>query len=72
VAEYFGEAPGNSKACALSTVEGHCDLYHATDEAYWSKVWFWSTPEETCLDGRTNVKCKPFDDWIKAWTEIKG
>jgi putative spermidine/putrescine transport system substrate-binding protein len=72
VAEYFGEAPANSKACALSTVEGHCDLYHATDEAYWSKVWYWSTPETACLDGRTDVKCKGFDDWIKAWTEIKG
>ena len=46
VAEWFGEAPANSKACALSTVEGHCDLYHATDEAYWSKVWYWSTPED--------------------------
>ena len=72
VAECFGEAPANSKACALSTVAGHCDLYHATDEAYWSKVWYWSTPESTCLDGRTDVKCKGFDDWIKAWTEIKG
>jgi putative spermidine/putrescine transport system substrate-binding protein len=72
VAEYFGEAPGNSKSCGLSTVEGHCDLYHATDEAYWDKVWYWSTPEEACLDGRTNVKCKPFDAWINAWTEIKG
>ena len=25
-----------------------------------------------CVDGRTDVKCKGFDDWIKAWTEIKG
>ncbi len=72
VAEYFGEAPGNAKACEISTVEGHCDLYHAADEAYWSNVWYWSTPEETCLDGRTDVKCKGFDAWINAWTEIKG
>jgi putative spermidine/putrescine transport system substrate-binding protein len=72
VAEYFGEAPANSKACALSTVQGHCELYHAMDEGYWDKVWYWSTPETECLDGRTNVKCKAFDDWIKAWTEIKG
>ena len=72
VAEYFGEAPANAKACEISTVEGHCDLYHAADEAYWSKVWYWSTPEETCLDGRTDVKCKGFDAWINAWTEIKG
>jgi putative spermidine/putrescine transport system substrate-binding protein len=25
-----------------------------------------------CVDGRTDVKCKGFDDWINAWTEIKG
>jgi putative spermidine/putrescine transport system substrate-binding protein len=72
VAEWFGEAPGNAKACDLSTVAGHCDLYHAADEAYWTNVWYWSTPEETCLDGRTDVKCKGFDAWINAWTEIKG
>ena len=29
-------------------------------------------PTTTCVDGRTDVKCKGFDDWIKAWTEIKG
>jgi putative spermidine/putrescine transport system substrate-binding protein len=72
VAEWFGEAPANSKACALSTVEGHCDLYHAEDESYWADIYYWSTPEETCLDGRTDVKCKGFDAWITAWTEIKG
>ena len=27
---------------------------------------------EECVDGRTDVTCKGFDDWIKAWTEIKG
>ena len=25
-----------------------------------------------CLDGRTDVTCKGFDEWITAWTEIKG
>ena len=72
VAEWFGEAPANGKSCALSTIEGHCDLYHAEDEAYWNDIYYWNTPEETCLDGRTDVKCVPFDKWITAWTEIKG
>jgi putative spermidine/putrescine transport system substrate-binding protein len=35
-------------------------------------VYYWATPETTCLDGRTDVKCKGFDDWIKAWTEIRS
>ena len=29
-------------------------------------------PEAKCVDGRTDVTCKDFDDWVKAWTEIKG
>jgi len=73
VAEWFGEAPGNSKACAVSdTAKANCDTFYAADVNYWKNVWYWQTPETTCVDGRTNVKCKGFDDWVKAWTEIKG
>ena len=53
--EYFGEAPANSKACALTTNPDHCDIYHATDEEYFSKVHYWATPQAECLDGRTDV-----------------
>ena len=73
VAEYFGEAPGNSKACAVSdAAKANCDTFYAADVNYWKSVWYWQTPETACVDGRTNVKCKGFDDWVKAWTEIKG
>ncbi len=72
IAEYFGEAPGNSKACAETADPDHCKNYHADDETFWKDVWYWQTPETTCVDGRTDVKCKGFDDWTKAWTEIKG
>jgi putative spermidine/putrescine transport system substrate-binding protein len=72
VAEWFGEAPGNSKACAETADPNHCDLYHANDDAFWKDVWYWQTPETKCVDGRTDKTCKGFDDWVKAWTEIKG
>src|SRR5262245_14581035 len=72
IAEWFGEAPGNSKACAETADPEHCANYHADDDAFWQDVWYWQTPETTCVDGRTDVKCKGFDDWVKAWTEIKG
>ncbi|MBI3752349.1 MAG: ABC transporter substrate-binding protein [Chloroflexi bacterium] len=73
VAEWFGEAPGNSKACAVSdAAKANCDAFYAADVNYWTTVWYWQTPETTCVDGRTNVKCKGFDDWVKAWTDIKG
>jgi putative spermidine/putrescine transport system substrate-binding protein len=73
IASWFGEAPGNSKSCALSEADqANCDFFYAADDAFWEDVWYWQTPETTCVDGRTDVKCKGFDDWVKAWTEIKG
>ena len=68
--EYFGEAPSNAKACDINPA--HCETYHATDEEYFSNVWYWSTPQAQCLDGRTDVVCKDYSEWTQAWTEIKG
>ncbi|MEV6490842.1 ABC transporter substrate-binding protein [Actinoplanes sp. NPDC051633] len=72
VAEYFGEAPANAKACALTTDKSFCETYHADDKAYADQIWYWSTPVEQCLDGRTDVKCTDYAAWTRAWTEIKG
>jgi putative spermidine/putrescine transport system substrate-binding protein len=73
IASWFGEAPGNSKACALTEADqANCDFFHAADDAFWQDVWYWQTPEARCVDGRTDKTCKSFDDWVKAWTEIKG
>ncbi len=72
IAEWFGEAPGNSKSCALTVDTNHCDIFHANDEAFWKDVYNWQTPETKCVDGRTDVTCKGFDAWNQAWTEIKG
>jgi putative spermidine/putrescine transport system substrate-binding protein len=73
IASWFGEAPGNSKACALTEADqANCDFFHAADDAFWQDVWYWQTPEAKCVDGRTDKTCKSFDDWVKAWTEIKG
>jgi putative spermidine/putrescine transport system substrate-binding protein len=73
VASWFGEAPANSKACALTPADkANCDAFYAADVNYWKSVWYWQTPEVACVDGRTDVKCKGFSDWVTAWTEIKG
>jgi putative spermidine/putrescine transport system substrate-binding protein len=71
VAEWFGEAPANPKACNF-TSKGFCDGYHVTDAAYADKIWYWTTPISQCLDGRTDVDCTTYQDWTDAWTEIKG
>ena len=72
VAEWFGEAPSNSKSCAETADPKHCDTFHADDEAYFDQVWYWNTPISQCLDGRTDVQCKDYGDWTTAWQEIKG
>lgn len=72
VAEYFGESPSNSKACGLTADKKHCETFHAGDQAYSEKIWYWTTPIEQCLDGRTDVKCTDYGKWTQAWTQIKG
>ncbi len=72
IAEYFGEAPGNRLACEETTDPEHCNTFHAEDEAYFSKVRFWNTPIQACLDGRKDVKCTDYAEWTKKWSEIRG
>jgi putative spermidine/putrescine transport system substrate-binding protein len=72
VAEYFGEAPANAEACDQTSDRTFCDTYHAGDAEYAKKIWYWTTPIEQCLDGRTDVKCTDYGQWTQAWTEVKG
>ena len=44
MAEWFGEAPSNQKACEETAVKNHCEIFHADDEDYFSKVAYWTTP----------------------------
>ena len=75
---YFGEAPVSEAACeAADTIlegayKGHCDLYHASDESYFDKVHFWSTPREDCNDTDEATTCKDVNAWIEAWTTLQG
>jgi putative spermidine/putrescine transport system substrate-binding protein len=71
VAEWFGEAPANPKACAY-TSKGFCDTYHVTDADYAANIYYWTTPIKQCLDGRTDVECTDYNAWTDAWTEVKG
>ena len=73
IAMNFGMAPANGAFCELSDeARAHCDEFNATDEEYFSKVWFWTTPIEQCIDGRTDVKCTNFQQWTDAWLTVKG
>ncbi len=71
VAVWFGEAPSNAKACDLDGMAEHCDQFHASDDSYWTDVWYWTTATEECLDGRTDVKCVPYTEWVNAWNTLR-
>jgi len=70
--EWYGEAPANLKACALTADKNHCTTYHAGDADYYNHLSYWKTPTAKCLDGRTDVTCKDYAAWTAAWDEIKG
>lgn len=73
IARNFGMAPANAKACeGNDDYVAHCELFHATDEEYFSQVWFWTTPIEQCIDGRTDVTCTNYQQWTEAWASVKG
>jgi putative spermidine/putrescine transport system substrate-binding protein len=71
VAEWFGEAPANPKACEHTSDKSFCDTYHVDDPGYYEKVKFWATPTRNCRDDRGNA-CVDYSQWVQAWTEIKG
>lgn len=70
----FGETPVNTKACAeMEALQpGSCAQYHAdqSSAAYFNSLSFWKTPLAACGDGKNN--CVPYDQWVQAWTTIKG
>ena len=73
IAMNFGMAPANVAFCKSSAkAQAHCDEYFAEDEEFFKKIWPWTTPIETCVDGRKDVKCTSFQEWTNAWATIKG
>jgi putative spermidine/putrescine transport system substrate-binding protein len=71
---WFGEAPTSQAACdaAEAISPGHCEAFHATDEAYFAKVAYWATPQEDCKDEDPATTCVTQDDWVQAWTDLRG
>lgn len=78
VAEYFGEAPANPKACKyLDATYGDyglkdfCKGYGVNDPNVYNSIAFWKTPLADCGDSRGQT-CVDYSQWTQAWTDIKG
>jgi len=72
VAVWFGEAPSNAKSCELDGMAEHCATFHASEDEYWKDVWYWTTATESCLDGRSDVACVPYTEWVNAWNTLRS
>jgi len=70
VAEFFGEAPAQTLACEHTENPSFCKEYHAEEPGFWKRVYYWQTPVSECGNGSSD--CKNYNDWVKAWTSIKG
>jgi putative spermidine/putrescine transport system substrate-binding protein len=70
VAEFFGEAPAQSLACNETKEKNFCAKYHADNPGFWKRVYYWETPVAECGNGEEN--CKNYNEWVQAWTSIKG
>jgi putative spermidine/putrescine transport system substrate-binding protein len=71
VSEYFGEAPAQELACKETKNPNFCSEYHAEEPAFWKRVYYWETPLAECSEGG-ETDCMDYNDWVRAWTEIKG
>ena len=71
---WFGEAPTSDAACEVAEglSAGHCETFHATDEEYFDRVWYWATPQEDCADDDDATACVTQEDWVEAWTTLRG
>ena len=72
VAEWFGEAPAQTKACAETSDASFCDTYHATDADYAAKIHYWTTPQQQCVDGSGKTDCTDYSEWTSKWQAVKG
>ena len=78
VAEYFGEAPANPKACSELDktygsygVKNFCTLYSVNDKSFYDSISFWKTPQADCGDSR-GATCIGYDKWVTAFQAIKA
>jgi putative spermidine/putrescine transport system substrate-binding protein len=77
VAEYFGEAPANLKACkyldatyASYGFKDFCNAFGVNDPAFYNSVAFWKTPLADCAGA--GGTCVDYSLWSQKWTEVKG
>ena len=72
MAEWFGEAPANLKACAQTADKTLLrDLPRRRPGVLRQGPVLGDADARNCRDDRGDV-CMDYSEWVQAWTEIKG
>jgi putative spermidine/putrescine transport system substrate-binding protein len=71
VAEWFGEAPAQTKACGETTDKNFCATYKALDSSFADQIAYWTTPRKQCVDG-SGDNCTDYTEWVTKWQALKS
>jgi putative spermidine/putrescine transport system substrate-binding protein len=71
VAEWFGEAPAQTKACAETSDKTFCSTYKALDPTFANSLAYWTTPRKQCVDG-SGDNCTDYSEWVTKWQALKS
>ncbi|MBK9123091.1 MAG: ABC transporter substrate-binding protein [Chloroflexi bacterium] len=71
LAFWFGSVPVNLSACEGNELLGDegCST-NGLDN--FERISFWRTPTAACQDGRTDVQCVPYYEWVTSYIAVIG
>ena len=72
VAEYFGEAPANTKACDLTSDQGLLRRLPRHGRRLRREDLVLDHADRAVPRRRRDATCTDYGDWTQAWTEVKG
>lgn len=71
LAAWFGSVPAVPAACEGNELLGESGCATNGFENF-DKILFWRTPTTTCQDGRTDVQCVPYYEWVTSYIAVIG
>ncbi len=71
LAAWFGSVPAAPAACEGNELLGEEGCTTNGFENF-DKIDFWRTPTTSCQDGRTDVECVPYYEWVTSYIAVIG
>ena len=71
LAAWFGSVPAVPTACEGNELLGEEGCATNGIENF-DRIQFWRTPTATCQDGRTDVQCVPYYEWVTSYIAVIG